>query len=98
MDIQRVRNLTTCILHTKLEHIYKDIEFMVGEEGLMTHMIPNANTALKPFLQKRIPDARFWDGAYDITHTGDIELVPLTPEEKEQFWKAFASLKSPLFG
>ena len=50
MDIQRIRNLTTGSLHTDMDHVYKDIEYIVGEKGIMTHMIPNACSSLEPYL------------------------------------------------
>jgi len=40
-DSKRLRNLTTHRLHTKLDHIYEDLEWISGETGLMTHMLPN---------------------------------------------------------
>lgn len=34
MDIQRIRNLTTGILHTKMEDIHEDIEYLVVTKGV----------------------------------------------------------------
>lgn len=73
MEIQRLRNLTTGKLHTKIEHIYEDLEIIIGE-ALMTHMLPRANKAIEPWLRKQVPDQRFWDGKFDTEHTGDFEL------------------------
>ena len=33
MDIQRLRNLTTGRLHTKMDHIHEDLGFIVGDDG-----------------------------------------------------------------
>ena len=88
MNIQRIRNLTTGILHTKMSDIYEDIEFLTTEPGIMTHMLPAANAALQPFLKKQLLDPRFWDDKYDTTHTGDISLNPMNEEEKVAFFAA----------
>lgn len=95
MDNQRIRNLTTGLLHTKIRDIYEDIEFMVGEQGIMTHQLPNARDALEPFLKFRIGDERFWDGQYDPTHVGELNITPLTDDERETFWKRFTELPHP---
>lgn len=89
MDIQRLRNLTTGRLHTEMSHIYQDIETLIGSEGIMTHHLPSAMRALEPFLQKRVLCERFWDGKYDVTHTGDYFVDPLNHEELKDFWIDF---------
>ncbi len=94
LDIQRIRNLTTGKLHTSVGDIYLDIEFFVGEAGIMTHMIPSAYRALKPFLKSRFLDTRFWDDQYDPTHTGFVLVYPLDKFEKATFWKTFAEFRS----
>jgi len=79
MNIQRLRNLTTDMLHTKMDDIYEDLEYITGQKGLMTHMIPRVSEAVRPWLKEHITDKRFWDGKFDITHTGDIDLpIPTT--------------------
>ncbi len=93
MDIQRLRNLTTGRLHTNMSHIYQDIEYFTGEEGIMTHMLPNACRALEPYLKKKLKDIRFWDGKYDTSHTGNIDIKPMDKKEREDFFKQYA--KSP---
>ena len=35
MDIQRLRNITTCRLHTERGHVYEDLGYIVGDNGLM---------------------------------------------------------------
>ena len=89
MDIQRIRNLTTRKLHTHISDVYKDIEFLTSEPGVMTHQLPAAVRALQPFLKERLTDARFWDERYDTAHTGDIEMTPLSDHELKEFWQAF---------
>lgn len=97
MDAQRVRNLTTGLLHTKMEDIYEDIEYLVGEEGIMTHHLPAARNALLPFLKYRVGYDGFWNEKYDPTHTGEINLVPLTADEQEQFWPKFEAELEKMF-
>lgn len=90
MDIQRLRNLTTGQLHTKIDDVYTDIEYLVGEKGVMTHMLPAANRALAPYLRTVVPDERFWDGEHDPSHVGEVDVPPMDTEEQEQFWMRFA--------
>ena len=98
MDIQRLRNLTTGKLHTDVSHIYQDIEFFTGEAGIMTHMIPNAFKALKPYLESKIKDPRFWDNNYDPSHIGEIDVQPMNNTEKDKFFRRYRELPSILAG
>jgi hypothetical protein len=98
MDIQRLRNLTTGRLHTTMGDIYKDIETLVGAEGIMTHMLPRAADAMRPWLELMVTDKRFWDGKYDTTHTGDIDLRPMNASEQEAFWHSYGEMPNPLAG
>lgn len=90
MDIQRLRNLTTRRLHTKMSDIYKDVEELVGEAGVMTHSLPRAVDAMTPYLKSVAKDARFWDGKYDPSHVGEIDVTPMNEEQKRVFWQLFA--------
>ena len=92
MDIQRLRNLTTRRLHTKMEHIYADIEHLTGAEGVMTHQLPKACRALEPYLRKKVTEARFWDGKYDTTHTGEIYVPPMDEAEKKAMWERYRAM------
>lgn len=98
MDIQRLRNLTTGRLHTEVGHVYQDMEFFTGEPGLFTHMLPNMWRAIEPWLREQFPDPRLWDGAYDTTHTGEIEAYPMDAEAKQAAMQRYAALPNPLFG
>lgn len=95
MNNQRIRNLTTGRLHTEIGHIYEDIETITREEGIMTHMLPRACRAMQPWLRAKLPDARFWDGQFDVTHTGETVLEPMSDEERKAFFAAYAELPSP---
>lgn len=94
-DIQRIRNLTTSRLHTKMQDVYEDIEYIVGAEGVMTHMLPNAVRAIHPFLLKKIDDSRFFDGKYDTEHTGEFVINQMSAEEQREFWDYYGKLPSP---
>ncbi|MFM7007826.1 MAG: hypothetical protein ACKO0Z_00590 [Betaproteobacteria bacterium] len=98
MDIQRVRNITTGRLHTKMEHIYQDLGFIVGDDGLMTHMLPRVMRAVEPWLREQVTDPRFWDGEYDTTHTGEHPLRAMTPEENKAALERYAAMPNPLAG
>jgi hypothetical protein len=95
MNAQRLRNLTTGLLHTNMTDIYEDVEFITGENGVMTHMLPNAFTALQPWLKEKVTDQRFWDGLHDPTHGGELELAPMDEAEKKTFWQRFGELPHP---
>lgn len=98
MDIQRLRNLTTGRLHTKMEHIYEDLGIITGETGLMTHMLPRAMRACEPWLREQVKDARFWDGEYDTAHTGDFALPESTAEDRKAMFERYAAQPNPLAG
>ena len=98
MKIQRLRNLTTGRLHTEMQDIYEDIEFITGERGVMTHNLPNAAKAIEPWLREKVTDPHFWDGKFDITHIGEIDLKPMNAEEKAAFWTRYSELPSPFAG
>jgi hypothetical protein len=98
MEIQRLRNLTTGRLHTEMGHIYQDLEEITGEKGLMTHMLPRIMRAVEPWLRVQITDARFWDGKYDTTHTGEITLPTPTVEDRTLMIERYAEQPDPLEG
>lgn len=98
MDIQRLRNLTTGILHTDMNHIYIDLENITGQKGLMTHMLPRAARAIEPWLRKHVTDPRFWNGEYDTTHAGEFQLPTPTDEDRKEFTDNYISQPNPLEG
>lgn len=82
MNIQRLRNLTTRRLHTKMSHIYQDLETILGKTDLTTDELPMARQACEPWLKEHVTDPRFWDSKYDTTHVGDLNLP--TPSEADR--------------
>ena len=95
MEIQRLRNLTTGRLHTEMTHIYEDIGYFTGEEGVMTHQLPNAMRALMPFLQDKVKDEKFFEDIHDPLHVGDIDVPAMNAEERSAFWERYRALPSP---
>ncbi len=98
MNAQRLRNLTTSLLHTNMADIYEDLGWITGESGLMTHMLPRALKACMPWLRKHVTDRRFWDGKFDLTHAGEINLPTPTTEEREEMFRLYAEQPDPLAG
>lgn len=98
MNIQRLRNLTTGRLHTKMEHIYEDLGIITGETGLMTHMLPRAMRACEPWLREHVTEPRFWDAEYDLAHTGELELPTPTDADRKAMFERYAAQPNPLEG
>lgn len=98
IDIQRLRNLTTGRLHTSIIHVYEDLELITGERGLMTHKLPNLSRSIEPWLRANVPDARFWQDEYDVTHIGEFELPEPTVEDRKLMVDLYFELPNPLLG
>ena len=98
MEAQRLRNMTTGKLHTEMRCIYQDLEFITGENGLMTHMLPRVMDAVRPWLKSKVDDERFWDGQYDPTHEGEFPLDPMGEAEKAAAFQRYAAMPDPLVG
>lgn len=81
-----------------MEHIYEDLEIITGEAGLMTHMLPRAMRSVEPWLRENVTDARFWNGEYDTTHTGELELPMPTQGDREAMFNRYADQPNPLAG
>lgn len=95
IENKRLRNLTTGYLHTSLGDIYQDIEFFIGEAGIMTHQLPNASEALMPFLKDIIEDESLWVGGYLPDATGSTEVRAMNEFESVAFWDRYKSLLGP---
>lgn len=93
MEIQRIRNLTTGIVHTSMVDIFEDIEYLVGTKGVIDSSLWATQRALEPFLRGRIADPRFWNDAADYEHLGELDLAPMNHEEKDAFWKRYGAYK-----
>lgn len=98
MDIQRLRNLTTRRLHTDMYHVYQDIEYLTGIDGVMTHMIPNMMMAMDPWLKEKVVDSKFWDGEYNLDHCGEFEIEPMNDQEQKLVLQRYSELPHPFAG
>jgi hypothetical protein len=98
MDIQRLRNLTTGRLHTKMDHIYEDLGTITGEKGLMTHMLPRACRSVEPWLREHVTDPRFWDDKFDVTHIGELELPTPSDADRKAMFERYSEQPNPLEG
>jgi hypothetical protein len=98
MDAQRLRNLTTGLLHTDIGHVYQDLEWITGQPGLMTHMLPRALDSILPWLHKHVRDERFWDDTYNPNHTGEFELPEPDAADRQMMKEIYFSLYNPLAG
>jgi hypothetical protein len=96
MDIQRLRNLTTGRLHTDISDVYQDLGYIIGDHGIMTHMLPRLLDAVEPWLRQQITNARFWDGTHDPTHVGDFPLRSMTREESAAAAVRYGAMANPL--
>jgi hypothetical protein len=98
MNIQRLRNLTTGRLHTEMGHYYEDLGILVGDTGLMTHMLPRVLRACEPWLRQHVTDPRFWNGEYDLTHTGELELPTPSAADRQAMFERYIAQPDPLAG
>jgi len=64
----------------------------------MTHMLPNAVRAVEPWLREHVKEERFWDGEYDTTHTGEVELPTSTDEDRAAMLERYKEQPSPFEG
>jgi len=81
-----------------MDHIYEDLEIITGETGLMTHMLPRAMRAVEPWLREHVTDSRFWDGKYDVTHTGELALRTPSDDDRKAMFERYAAQPNPLEG
>ena len=98
MKYQRIRNLTTGLMHTNIRDIKEDIAYLVGAKYTSSATISKSNKALYPFLEARLSDRRFFNKTHDEEHTGDIEILPLDEVEMKLFvsrYKAFCRGEQP---
>lgn len=94
MTNQRLRNLTTGILHTSLEHVFEDIQTITGKKQVKKNQFLNALKAMEPYLRRVCTDQRLWQHHYDPEHLGDTEVVPMELDEQEKFWRSYKKLEN----
>jgi hypothetical protein len=93
IDSKRLRTLTTGRLHTReISYVYEDLGWIIGETGIMTHMLPNMLKAVEGWLRQHVTDPEYWDGAYNADSTGSYMLPEPTAAERDQMKKLYKSL------
>ena len=60
--------------------------------------LPRAVLAVKPWLREHVTDARFWDGEWDTTHTGEYALPEPTEDDRAAMFERYAAQPNPLEG
>lgn len=100
--VDRLRNLTTGRLHTKMDDIYRDLEAISGETGLMTHMLPRVMDAITPWLRAhpQLQGGQWWDGAFR-QHLPDAPTIVLelpSVDERARMWASYQAMPNPLVG
>ena len=48
------------------------------------------------YLREKVPDARFWYGEYDTTHTGEIDVPPMDEAAQKAMWERYGAMPSLL--
>lgn len=89
MDVQRVRNLTTGLLHTEMHHCYGDLSVISGLNTIYTHQIPNLTRAVLPWLREKIKDDKFFDGKHNPSEKGVFWLPKPTEDEQKEIVRRF---------
>lgn len=79
-----------------MDHVYEDIALITGKGGLMTHQLANAYQAIQMYLREKVTDPRFWDGEYDTTHTGEIDVPQMEDAAQKAMWERYGALPSLL--
>jgi hypothetical protein len=92
MNNQRLRTLTTGILHTIIEDVYEDIQYLVGNKGIFTKRIPPILESMKPWLKEKVTDPLFWNDKFDFKHLGDYHIEPMNEEEQNKFWERYNNI------
>lgn len=86
-SFQRLRNLTTDILHTNNEDVENDLGEILGIGDALPHfMVAKMIPSIRDFLAKNLLDKRFWDNKHDIHHIGMITISKPTDSELGKIW------------
>jgi len=91
---KQLLNITTGRLYTNMDDIYSFFDSVI-EEGIMTHMLPNARKAILPIMETKYPDLDYTRTFNPDIVDGDKEYeIEFTKEEKALFWKNYSNLPS----
>lgn len=81
---QRIRNLTTGILHTDLNDVLTDLKKICGPGMTSPLSIELSRKAVLPWLRAQGLDDRFWIKRRDTTHTGSTRLTIPTASDRAE--------------
>jgi hypothetical protein len=88
MNTQRLRNLTTTHIHTSRDDAIEDIATIVGEP-VSQSQFDVARKYVSDYLKPRILDQRVFDGKYDLTHEGEVDVPTMSAEDRAAFWAQY---------
>jgi hypothetical protein len=54
--------------------------------------------ACEPWLREHVTDPRFWDGEYDPTHDGELELPTPSKSDRWAMFERYVAQPNPLEG
>jgi hypothetical protein len=99
LTAKRIRNLTTGILHTCIDDVYRDLAAIVGVDDLMTHQLPRVRECVLPWLQEKTKnDAAFWDKDIQIEADFEINLSEPSEAERAVMLENYKAMPDPLAG
>ncbi len=92
-----LRNITTGILHTKIEDVYVFLEKYIEADGIMTHQIPSACRALEPFLKTKL-SADWFDKVWEKENLDvEVEVPNMTENELKDFWTSYGNYAADMW-
>jgi hypothetical protein len=86
---QRLRSLTTGLIHTDMNDIMDDLRKILGSR-VTVPTIGAAMGSVRPWLQAQGLDKRFWVERRDTAHTGKTQLPVPTAAERAEMKKHMA--------
>lgn len=86
---QRLRSLTTGLVHTDVNDIMDDLRKILGSR-VTVPTIGSAMSSIRPWLQQQGLDKRFWVKRRDAAHTGKTQLPVPTADERAEMKERMA--------
>ncbi len=100
MDAQRLRQLTSGVLHTDMRHVLQDLAWFTNLGEPMTHQLPNVLDAVKPYLLQQLEELGekrdFVTPDYRPDIVGEVNIRPLKTGEAAAVLMRFGEMESPL--
>ena len=96
LTAMRLRNLTTGILHTGIDDIYRDLGAIVGVDGLMTHQLPRVLDCVTPWLKEHIKDPWMWEKKHDPQEDWEWTLPEPTQADRAIMLENYKAMPDPL--